>query len=159
MWELDHKEGWALKNWCFWTLVLENTLEGPLDSKEISLVIPKGNQSWIFIGRTYAKAEAPVLWALDAKSQLTGKVINAGKDWEQEEKGITADEMVVTPWTVAHQAPLSMGFAWRECWYGLPCTPPWDPPYTGKISQCLLHLLNCRQILYHGTTWEALVSP
>ena len=94
MWELGHKEGWALKNWCFWTVVLEKTLESPLDCKEINPVHPKGNQSWIFIGRTDAKAEAPILWSPDAKSWLIGKDPDAGKDWEQEEKGTTEDEMV-----------------------------------------------------------------
>ena len=83
MWELTIK-GWVLKNWCFQTV--ENTLEGPLDSKEIQSVNPKGNQPWIFIGRTDAEAEAPILWPLDAKSWLIGKDPDAGKDWGQEEK-------------------------------------------------------------------------
>ena len=87
MWELDHKEGWALKNWCFWTVVLEKTLESPLDCKEIKAVHPKGNQHWIFIGRTNAEAEAPILWPPDVKSQLITKDYDAGKDWKQEEKG------------------------------------------------------------------------
>ena len=81
MWKLDHKEGWALKNWCFQAVVLEKSLESPLDSKEIQPVHPKGNQSWIFIGRT--DAEAAVLWPPDVKSQLIGKDPNAGKDWGQ----------------------------------------------------------------------------
>ena len=93
MWELDHKEGWTLKNWCFW-VVLKKTLESPLDCKEIKPVNYKGNQSWIFIGRTDAKAEAPILWPLDGKSQHVGKDFDAGKDWRQEEKGTTEDEMV-----------------------------------------------------------------
>ena len=80
MWELDHKESWALKNWCFWTVVLEKTLESPLDRTEIKLVHPKGNQSWIFIGRTDAEAETPVLWQPDAKSWLIWKDPDAGKD-------------------------------------------------------------------------------
>ena len=80
LWELDHKEGWAPKIWCFWTVVLEETLESPLDCKEIQPVHPKGNQSWIFIGRTDAEAEAPILWPPDVKSQLTGKDPGAGKD-------------------------------------------------------------------------------
>ena len=92
MCELDHKEGWALKNWCFWTVVLERTLENPLDCKEIKPVNPKGNQPWISIGRT--DAEAPELWSLDAKSWLPRKDPDAGKDWGQEEKGMTEDEMV-----------------------------------------------------------------
>ena len=95
MWELDHnKEGWAPKNWCFWTVVLEKTLESPLDCKVIKPVNPKGNQSWIFIGRTDAEAETSVLWPPDAKNWLTGKDLDARKDWRQEEKGMTEDEMV-----------------------------------------------------------------
>ena len=94
MWELDYKESWVPKNWCFWTVVLEKTLESPLGCKEIKLVNPRGNQSWIFIGRTDAEAETPVLWPLDAKNWLTGKDPDAGKDWRQEEKGTTEDEMV-----------------------------------------------------------------
>ena len=94
IWELDHKEGWVPKNWCFRSVVLEKTLEGPLDCKEIKPVNSKGNQPWIFIGRTDAKAEASVLWPPDAKNQLTGKDPDARKDWGQEEKGATEDEMV-----------------------------------------------------------------
>ena len=94
MWELDHKEGWVPKNWCFWTVVLEKTLESPLDCKEIQPVIPKGSQSWIFIERTDAEAEAPILWPPDAKSQLTRKDPDAGKDWRWEEKGTADDEKV-----------------------------------------------------------------
>ena len=94
VWELDHKESWALKNWCFWTVKLKKTLEGPLDCKEIKPVHPKGNQSWIFIGRTDAEAEAPVPWPLDVKTWLIGKDPNAGKDWRREEKGTTEDAMV-----------------------------------------------------------------
>ena len=93
MWELDHKEGWALKNWCFWTVVLEKTLESPLDCKEIKPVNSKGNQYWIFIGGTNAEAEAPILWPPDPKRLLIGKDPDAGKDWRQE-KGMTEDEMV-----------------------------------------------------------------
>ena len=93
MWELDHKEVWALKNWCFQIVVLEKTLERPLDCKEIKLVNPEGNQPWIFTGRIFAKAETPILWPPDAKSRLVGKDPDAGKDWEQEEKGMTEDEM------------------------------------------------------------------
>ena len=92
--ELDHKEGWAPKNWCFWIVVLEKTLESPLDGKEIKPVNPKENQLWIFIGRTDTEAEAPKFWPPDVKSQLTGKDLDAGKDWRQEEKGSAEDEMV-----------------------------------------------------------------
>ena len=94
MWELDHIEGWAPENWWFWTVVLEKTLESPSDWKEIKPVDPKGNQSWIFIGRTDAEAEAPILRPPDAKSRLIRKHPDAGKDWRQEEKGMTADERV-----------------------------------------------------------------
>ena len=87
MWYLDDKESWAQKNWCFWTVVLEKTLESPLDSKEIQPVHPKGDQSWIFIGRTDAEAETPILWPSDGKNWLIGKDPDAGKDWRQEEKG------------------------------------------------------------------------
>ena len=89
MWDLDHKESWALKNWCFWTVVLQKTLESPLDCKEIQAVHPKADQSWVFIGRTDVEAEAPILWPYDAKSWLFGKDPDAGKDWRQEEKGKT----------------------------------------------------------------------
>ena len=101
------KESWLPKNWCFWTVVLEKTLESPLDCKEIKLVHPKGNQSWIFIGRTDAKAEAPILWPPDAKNWFIGKDPDARKDWRQEEKGTTEDEMV--GW---HQWHDGHGFGW-----------------------------------------------
>ena len=93
MWELDYKEGWASKNWCFWTVVLEKTLESPLDCKEIQPVHPKGSQSWIFIGRT--DAEPPIAWLPDVKYWLIGKDPDAGKYWRQEEKGTIEDEMVL----------------------------------------------------------------
>ena len=93
MWELDHKKGWALKNWCFWTVVLEKTLESPLDCKEIQPVHSEGNQSWVFFGRNDAKEETLVLWPAHAKSWLIGKDSDAGRDWGQEEKGTTEDEM------------------------------------------------------------------
>ena len=94
MWELDYKESWVPKRWCFWTVVLEKTLESPLDCKEIQLVHPKGDQSWVFIGRTDVEAETPVLWPHDAKSWLIWKDPDAGKDWVQEEKGTTEVKMV-----------------------------------------------------------------
>ena len=93
MWELDCEESWAPKNWCFWTVVLEKTLESPLDCKT-QPVHPKGNQSWLFIGRTDAEAETPILWPPHAKSWLIWKDPDAGKDWGQEEKGTTEDERV-----------------------------------------------------------------
>ena len=94
MWELDHKKDWAPKNWCFWTVVLEKTLESPLDCKKIKPVHPKGNQSWIFIGRTDAEAETPILWPPDAKNWLIWKDPDAGRDWRQKEKETTKDEIV-----------------------------------------------------------------
>ena len=94
MWEWYCKGSWALKNWCFWAVVLEKTLESPLDCKDIQLVNPKENQPWIFIGRTDAEAETLILWPPNAKNRLIGKDPDAGKDWGQEEKGSTEDEMV-----------------------------------------------------------------
>ena len=94
MWELDHKEGWVLKNWCFWAVMLEKTLQSPLKCKEFKPVNPKGNQSWIFFWRTDAEAETLILWPPDVKNWLLGKDPDAGKDWRQEEKGMTEDEMV-----------------------------------------------------------------
>ena len=94
MWELDYKESWELKNWCFWTVVLEKTLGSPLNCKDIQPINPKGNHSWIFIGRTDAEAEIPILWPPDAKNWLIGKDLDAGKDWRQEEKRTIGDEMV-----------------------------------------------------------------
>jgi len=94
MWELDYKESWAPKNWCFWTVVLEKTLESPLDCKEIQPVHPKGDQSWIFIGKTDAEAETLILWPPVVKNWLIWKDPDAGKDWRWEEKGTTEDEMV-----------------------------------------------------------------
>ena len=94
LWALDYKESWALKNWCFWTVVLEKALERPLDCKEIQPVHPKGDQSWVFIGRTDVEAETPILWPPDVESWLIGKDPDAGKDWGQDDKGTTEDEMV-----------------------------------------------------------------
>ena len=93
MWELDCEESWALKNWCFWTVMLK-TLKSPLDCKDIKLVNPKGNQFWIFIGRTNVEAETPIFWPPDMKNWLIGKEPDAGKDWGQEAKGMTEDELV-----------------------------------------------------------------
>ena len=107
MWELDCEESWAPKNWCFWTVVLVKTLASLLDCKEIQLVHPKGDQSWVFIARTDAEAETPVLWPPDAKSWLIWKDPDAGKDWRQEEKGTAEDEMA--GW---HYRPDEHEFGW-----------------------------------------------
>ena len=124
MWELDCKEGWALKNWCFWTVVLEKTLESPLDCKEIQSVHSKGDQPWDSFGRNGAKAETPVLWPPYAKSWLIGKDSDAGKDWGQEEKGTTENEMAGwhhwldghesewTPVVCDGQGGLACGYTW-----------------------------------------------
>ena len=93
IWELDHKESWALKNWCLWTVVMEKTLESPFDCKKIQPVHPEGDQSWVFIGGTDAEAETPILWPPHSKSWLTGKDPDAWRNWGQEEKGMTEDEM------------------------------------------------------------------
>ena len=98
MWELDYKEGWASKNWCFWNVVLEKTLESPLNCKDIQPDHSEGDQPWDFFGRTYAKAETPVLWPPHAKSWLIGKDSDAGRDWGQEEKGTTEDAMASPTW-------------------------------------------------------------
>ena len=94
MWELDQKEGWGLKNWCLWIVVQEKTPESPLDCKEVKSVNPEGSQLWIFIGMTDAKAEVPIFWPPDMKSQHTGTDTDAGKDWRQKEKRVAEDEMV-----------------------------------------------------------------
>ena len=125
MWELDHKGYWVLKNWCFQTVVLEKTFESPLQSKEIKPVNPKGNQSWIFIGMTDDKAEAPILWPSDAKNQLIGKDPDAGKDWGQEEKGRTEDEMVRWHhWLNGHEFEQALGDG--EVLGGLAFCSPWS---------------------------------
>ena len=134
MWELDCKENWALKNWCFCTVVLEKTLENPLDSKEIQPVHPKGNQSWIFIRRTDAEAETPVLWPPDVKSWLIGKDCDAGKDWGQEEKGTIEDEMV--GW---HHRLNGHEFGWTpgvgDGQGGLACCSPWGCKELNKTER------------------------
>ena len=116
MWELNHKESWVLKNWCFWTVVLEKTLDSPLDCSEIKPVPPKGNQSWIFIGRTDVEAETPILWPPDAKNWLTGKDPDVGKDWRQE-KGTTEDEWL-------DGSPTQLAWVWASSrgwwWTGRP---------------------------------------
>ena len=111
MWELDCKESWAPKNWCFWTVVLEKILESPLDCKEIKPVNPKGNQSWIFIGRPDDEAETPVIWPPEVKNWLIGKDPDAGKVWRKEERGTTEDEMMVAwhHWLDGHELEQAPG--------------------------------------------------
>ena len=129
MWELDLKESWRLKNWCFWTVVLEKTLESPLDCK-IQPVHPKGNQSSIVVGRTDAEAETPILWPPDVESWLIWKDPDAGKDWRQE-KGTTENEMVGWyHWLNAHESEQALGDgdgqeAWRAVVHGVEKSPTW----------------------------------
>ena len=124
MWELDYKESWAPKNWCFWTVLLEKSLESPLDCREIQPVHPKGDQSWIFIGRTDAEPETPILWPCHAKSWLIWKDPDAEKDWGQEEKGMTENEIV--GW---HHRLNGHGFGWTlgvgDGQGGLACCGSW----------------------------------
>ena len=123
MWELDYKESWASKNWCFWTVVLEKTLESPLDCREIQPVYQKWNQSWIFIGRT-DEAETPILWPPDTKHWLIGKGPDTGKDWRQEEKGMTEDEIVEWHhWLDGHEFEQTMGVCDGQG--SLTCCSPW----------------------------------
>ena len=125
MWELDHKKSWVPKNWCFWTVMLEKTLESPLDCKEIKPVNPKGNQYWIFFGRTAADAEATILWSPDPKNWLIGKDPDAGKDWRQEEKGTTEDEMAGWHhWLNGHEFEQALGVGGGQG--SLVCCSSWD---------------------------------
>ena len=118
LWELKYKEGWAPTNWCFWTVLLEETVESPLDSKEIQPLHPKGNQSWIFTERTDAEAETPILWPPDEKNRLIWKDPDSGKDWRWEEKGMIEDENVAWHhWLDGHVCSSSLN--WR--WIGKPC--------------------------------------
>ena len=141
MWELDHKESWVPKNWCFWTVVLEKTLESPLDCKEIQSVHPKGDQSWVFIWRTDVEAETPMLWPPDEKSWLIGKDLDAGKDWGQEEKGTTEGEMV--GW---HHQLHGHEFVWTpgvgDGQGGLACCNSWGHKQSGMTELLNLTELN-----------------
>ena len=136
MWELDYKESWTPKNWCFQTVGLKNTLESPLDCKEVQPVHPRGNQSWIFIVRTDAEAETPILWPPDVKSWLIWKVCDAGKDWGQEEKGLTEDEMVGV---ITNSIDMGLGGlrelvmdreAWRAVVHGVTKSQRWLSDWT-----------------------------
>ena len=125
MWELDDKESWVLKNCCFWTVVLEKTLESPLDCREVQQIHPKGDQCWVFIGRTDDEAETPVLWPPHVKSWLIGKDPDAGKDWGQEEKGTTEDEMAGRHhWLDGSESEWILGVG--DVPGGLVCCDSWD---------------------------------
>ena len=147
MWDLDYKEIWVPKNWCFWTVVLEKTLENPLDCKEIQPVNPKGNQPWIFIGRTDAEAETPVLWPPDVKNWLIWKDPDAGKDWRQEEKGST--EMVEWDhWFDGHEFEQVLGAGDGQA--SLACCRPWGRRVR---HDCVTELKNSRG------WWRHTLSP
>ena len=136
MWELNYKESWALKSWCFWIVMLENNLESPLDCKKIQPVNPKVNQSWTFIGRSDAKAETPLLWSPDVKNWLTGKDLHAGKVWRQEEKGTMEDEMVGWHHQLdGHEFKQSLGVvldrkAWHAAVHGVAKSRTWLRDWT-----------------------------
>ena len=134
IWELDCEESWALRNWCFWTVVLEKTLESPLDCKEIQPVHPKGNQSWMFIRRTDVEAKIPILWPPDAKNWLIWKDPNAGKDWGQEEKGTTEDELAGWHhWLNGHEFGWTPGVGDGQG--GLACCDSWGRKESDTTEQ------------------------
>ena len=159
MWELNCKESWVKKNWCFWTVVLEKTLESPWDCKEIQPVHPKGDQSWVFIGRTDVEAKTPILWPPDVKSWLIWKDPDAGEDWRQEEKRTTEDEMV--GW---HQWLSGHGFGWTlgigDGQRGLACCSPWGRKesdtewlnWTELKSKLRYHLTVVRMVIIKKST-------
>ena len=152
MWELDCEESWVLKNWCFWTVVLEKTLESPLDYKEIQPVHPKGDQSWLFIGRTDAEAETPILWLPHVKSWLIDKDPDAGRNWEQEEKGMTEDE--IAGW---HHQLNGHEFGWTPgVGFGQGSCDSWGRKESDTTEQ-----LNCTSHLYvfFGETSVWVFSP
>ena len=151
MWELYYKESWALKNWCFWSVVLEKTLESPLNSKKIKPVNPKGNQSWIFIGRIDAEAETPIFWPPDVKNWLIWKDPDAGRDWRQEEKGTTEDEIV--GW---HHRLNGHGFGWTpgvgDGQGGLVCCGSWghkESDTTERLNWTVPIYIPTNRVGYH----------
>ena len=147
MWELDYKESWARKNWYFWTVVLEKTLESPLDFEEIQPVHPKGYQSWMFIGRTDVEAQTPILWPPHAESLLIWKDPDAGKDWRQEEKGMTEDEMVGwRHWLNGHVFGLTPGVGDGQG--GLACCGSW-----GHKESDMTEWLNWTELLKTTKLW------
>ena len=161
-WVLDHKESWAPKNWCFWTVVLEKTLESPLDCKEIQPVHTKGYQSWIFIQRTDSETKAPILWPPDAKKWLMWKYPDAGKDWRQEEKGMTEDEMVGWHhWLNGHEFEQAPGVGDGQG--SLACCSPWGHKELDMTEQLNSTQLNSELIRspppiysWNSRTWTSL---
>ena len=149
MWDLDYKESWVLKNWYLWTVALEKTIESPLDCKEIQPVHPKGDQSWVFTGRTDVEAETPILWPPDVKSWLIGKYSDAGRDWGQEEKGTTEDEMA--GW---HHGLSVHGFGWTpevdDGQGGLGCCCSWGRKELDTTERLDWSEYTSRHKYYHG---------
>ena len=165
MWELDYKESWVPKNGCFWTVVLKKTLETPLDCREILPVNPKGNQPWIFIGRTDAEAEIPILWPPDERSWLIEKDPNAGKDWRWEEKGTTEDERVGWHhWLDGHEFEQAPGVGDGQG--SLACCSPWGrkesdmTEWLNWLTDAILTLFRFLSSLIHSTSknWWSLKS-
>ena len=163
MWKLDYTESWAPKNWCFWTVVLEKTLESLLDSKEIQPVHPKGNQSWIFIGRTDVEAETPIFWPPDAKNWLIWKDPDAGKDWRWEEKGPTEDETVGWHHQLdGHESEQALGVGDGQG--SLVCCNPWgrkESDMTERLNwtePCIIHTyfltLSRFSVWFSGGFWK-----
>ena len=152
MWELDYKESWVQKNWCFWTVVLEKTLESPLDCKEIQPVHSEGDQSWVFIGGTDVETETPILWPPNAESWLIWKDPDAGKDWGQEEKGTTKDEMV--GW---HHWHSGHGFGWTpgvgDGQGGLACCNSW-----GRKESVTTERLNWTESVYLSFEVDVIIA-
>ena len=156
---LDYRESWVPKNWCFWTVVLEKTLESPLECKEIQPVHPKGDQSWVFIGRTDVEAEIPILWPPDAKSWLIWKDPDAGKDWGLEEKGLTEDEMVGWHYQLnVHSFGWTLGVGDEQG--GLSCYGSW-----GRKESDMTERLNwtkpviCFLVLKTSTKGHTIITP
>ena len=168
MWELNYKQSWALKNWCFGTVVLEKTLETPLDCMEIQPVHPKGHQSWVFIGRTDAEAEAPMLWPRHGKSWLIGKDIDAGKDWGKEEKLTTEDEMAGWHHRLdGHEFEWTLGVGDGQG--GLACCDSWghkeshttehlnwtELNWTSSLAKTMKLLMSYPKYIPHSNIYEA----
>ena len=152
MWELDCEESWALKNWCFWTVVLK-TLESPLDCEEIQPIPPKGDQSWVFIGRTDAEAEIPILWPPHVKSWLIGKDSDAGRDWGQEEKGRTEEEMAGWHhWLNGHEFEWTPGVGDGQG--GLACCDSWGCKESGMTER-----LNWTELNWCGENMHCTITP
>ena len=155
MWELNHTEGWVLKNWCFWTVVLEKTLKSPLECKEIQPVNPNGHQPWIFIGRTDAEAEASILWPPDMKNWLIGKGPDTGNDWRQEEKGTREDEMVGWHhWLNGHEFEQVSGDG--EGQGSLACCSPWgckELDMTEQLTTTIISFTKCGSLLLQSMPW------